>query len=379
MTTPDQGPHPDEGPDPAQPSEAPGGPPQPRPRAHGPAPTSPAATPEGGTAAGNSATAAASGSGADAPGPPGFFPVPDADHVDPGGVAGTEEDDSGGAAGTGRPWQSDVLALRRRQHELDLGLRRISRAMQDQEQHHHDTLESGAAGEGTVAAEELRGLGERVSSVEDAVRSLSVLLGEQQRAANPPMDWTRMRAAEAREAWPVLAQWVGEILVPCYELTRGELPDCWALHQQVVYELSWLRSTHVQAYLPHAHPDVTAQWYTRWRPAALARVRELIPDSRCRPGEHLTSMEQSRARRSETPSPTSTPPATSADPAAVPPRAQPAAVAHWWGNYCMAAHADVAAREARENARPTDWAPPGLLPPIPGAQYPVPDPHAVGP
>ena len=37
----------------------------------------------------------------------------------------------------------------------------------------------------------------------------------------------------------LLARWVGETLVPRYELTRNELPDCWALHPPVVAELSW--------------------------------------------------------------------------------------------------------------------------------------------
>lgn len=361
MTTPGQGPDPADG----------TGPDQPGPDSPGPA------------GAGEAAA------GADTAGPPGFFPVPDQVPEVPDQHPGDESRDGqglgnggrGAAAGAG-PWQRDVLELRRRQHELDLALRRVSEALLIQERRPHDTP-APAGGAGTADAglglRELLDLGGRVDSLEDAVRSLSVLVGEQQRAANPPMDWTRMPAAQAREAWPVLAQWVGEILVPCYELTRGELPDCWPLHQQAVYELSWLRSTHVQAYLPHAHPDLTAQWYTRWRPAALARIRELIPDSRCRPGEHLTTMEQSRARRSENPRPGQTPAATSADPAAVPPRAQPAVVAHWWGNYCMAAHADVAARQARENAAAIDWAPPGLLNPVPDAHHPVPDPYVAGP
>ena len=362
MTTPGQGPDPAQGNGPDQQAT-----PRPRPR--------PAGDDAGGGGAG------ANEPGADVPGPPGFFPVPEPDlpdqHLDDAGsdVEGDVEGDVE-AVGAG-PWQREVLALRRRQHELDQALRRISQAVQIQQHHSNDTTNTPDRSEATLPL--LGELDQRLALVEDSVRSLSVLVGEQQRAANPPMDWTRMRAVEAREAWPVLAQWVGEILVPCYELTRAELPDCWPLHQQAVYELSWLRSTHVQAYLPHAHPDLTAQWYTRWRPAALARIRELIPDSRCRPGEHLTTMEQSRARRADTGRPGQAPAATSADPAAVPPRAQPAVVAHWWGNYCMAAHADVAAREARDNAGAIDWAPPGLLNPVPDAHHPVPDPYVAGP
>ena len=76
--------------------------------------------------------------------------------------------------------------------------------------------------------------------------------------------------------WPILARWVGEVLVPRYELTRDELPDCWALHPPVVAELSWLRTAYVQAYLPRSPPQLAADWHTRWRPAVLTRIRELI-------------------------------------------------------------------------------------------------------
>ena len=78
----------------------------------------------------------------------------------------------------------------------------------------------------------------------------------------------------------------GEVLVPRYELTRDDLPDCWALHPPVVAELSWLRTAYVQAYLTRSPPQLSADWHTRWRPAVLTRIRELIKPDECSPGKH---------------------------------------------------------------------------------------------
>lgn len=80
---------------------------------------------------------------------------------------------------------------------------------------------------------------------------------------HPPVTWPALSAEEAEEQWPVLAQWVGEVLVPWYELTREELPDCWPLHRPAVVELSWLCSAHVQAYLPPSPPSVAGEWHQR--------------------------------------------------------------------------------------------------------------------
>ena len=68
------------------------------------------------------------------------------------------------------------------------------------------------------------------------------------------MDWAGLTEEQAKAQWPILARWVGEVLVPWHELTRDDLPDCWALHRPVVVELSWLRSTYVQAYHPRSPP-----------------------------------------------------------------------------------------------------------------------------
>ena len=109
---------------------------------------------------------------------------------------------------------------------------------------------------------------------------------ERDKTKNAPVDWAALTEEQAAVQWPILARWVGEVLVPRYELTRDELPDCWALHPPVVAELSWLRTAYVQAYLTRSPPQLSADWHTRWRPAVLTRIRELIKPDECAPGKH---------------------------------------------------------------------------------------------
>ena len=155
---------------------------------------------------------------------------------------------------------------------------------------------------------------------------------------HPPIDWPALSADEAREQWPILAQWIGEVLVPWYEITREDLPDCWALHRPAVVELSWLRVAYAQAHIPSAAAGASADWHTRWLPAVLSRVRTVIGRTRrCRPGEHDISQAESRARRGE---PTPGAPAERT----ILPTEQLATPEFWWSFYTEAVHTDLAAR-----------------------------------
>jgi hypothetical protein len=98
---------------------------------------------------------------------------------------------------------------------------------------------------------------------------------------NPPVDWFHLTAEQAEEQWPVLAQWVGEVFVPWYRITRGQLPDCWALHPNALVELSWLRSAHLQSYIPSSHPHIAAEWHDRHVPPRRAPgLRAGVPRAR---------------------------------------------------------------------------------------------------
>ena len=174
---------------------------------------------------------------------------------------------------------------------------------------------------------------------------VDVLLSERQeqdKTKNPPVDWAALSEEQAAEQWPILARWIGDVLVPRYELTRDELPDCWALHPPVVAELSWLRTAYVQAYLTRSPPQLGADWHTRWRPAVLTRIRELIKPDECSPGKH--------APRRGTP-------IDLAAPNGALPRTQLAEPTCWWPFYDRAFHLDLALRRARAAAGELNWSP----------------------
>jgi hypothetical protein len=59
---------------------------------------------------------------------------------------------------------------------------------------------------------------------------LAEVLTTLRREENAPVNWPALTAEQAREQWPILAQWIAEVLVPWYEITRDELPDCRPLH-----------------------------------------------------------------------------------------------------------------------------------------------------
>ena len=100
------------------------------------------------------------------------------------------------------------------------------------------------------------------------------------------VDWAALSAQDAESEWEALATWVAAVLGPFYQLTRAQLPDCWALHPPAVIELVWLRRCYVAAHSPDAPPSAAGEWHTRWRRDALANIAAAIPTTWCRPGEH---------------------------------------------------------------------------------------------
>jgi hypothetical protein len=165
---------------------------------------------------------------------------------------------------------------------------------------------------------------------------------EREKTKNVPVDWAALTAEQAAVQWPVLARWIGEVLVPRYEVTRDELPDCWALHPPVVAELSWLRTAYVQAYLSRSPPQMAADWHTRWRPAVLTRIRDVVNVHECAPGKHAP-------RRGTT---------VEADAQnGTLPRTQLAEPQCWWAFYHRAYHLDLAVRRTRATAADMDWSP----------------------
>jgi len=194
-----------------------------------------------------------------------------------------------------------------------------------------------------VLAGELSRLTQDLDQLRVDVDTLLFERQERKTVKNPPVDWAALTEEQAVTQWQVLAQWIGEVFVPRYEITRDELPDCWALHTPVVAELSWLRSAYVQAYLPRSEPQSAADWHMQWRSAVLDRIKELVKPEDCAPGKHVS-------RRGELVTvPTSGSGAM--------PRQQLADPQCWWPFYARAYEHDLAVRRTRAAAGQLNWCP----------------------
>lgn len=96
-------------------------------------------------------------------------------------------------------------------------------------------------------------------------------------------DWMSLSTDDAAARLLRLADWIEGVLVDGYYVTRRQLPDCWALHRPAVIHLLWLEDTYSAAYGEEAIPLAAAEWNTRWRPAGLELLREVVPTRLCRP------------------------------------------------------------------------------------------------
>jgi hypothetical protein len=92
----------------------------------------------------------------------------------------------------------------------------------------------------------------------------------------PPVDWWGMSADTAAKVWRDLEAWVTNVLVAWYSPSRGDLPDCWALHPGALVEMGHLMRTHQVAHLKSANPTLSAEWHGRWRETGLTGLRNAI-------------------------------------------------------------------------------------------------------
>jgi hypothetical protein len=128
-------------------------------------------------------------------------------------------------------------------------------------------------------------LGAITSRMEEMATEVAELTSAVKKLA--PVDWPSLTEDEAIEQWEQLAEWVADILCDWYQLTRGQLPDCWPLHRPAVLELSWLRTCYLAAYAGKAAPQLAGEWHTRWRRDALANLAVIIDKKWCEPGQHM--------------------------------------------------------------------------------------------
>lgn len=214
-----------------------------------------------------------------------------------------------------------------------------------------------------VVAEVLPRLGDLERGQADLAQQVELLLDEEPAPRNAPVHWPTLRAEDAQRRWHELADWAEQVLVPWYRLTRGQLPDCWALHPRAVIELSWLLTCYTEAYLARSNPNLAAEWHTRWLRDALANIAAATPTTWCEPGRHnVHQRELQRRREAEATARNQLPPSERAaaelafrqaaaqrDPLdELPEREQLAERRHWQAAWREAMEADVAARRQRE-------------------------------
>lgn len=187
------------------------------------------------------------------------------------------------------------LDARLRRHEAD------THAKLDQ----LDTTVSESAGLLAQAVPRLDGLSERVAELAGRLDTRSGAntggpsAGED---AIVPVPWPALTAEHAEVEWNRLGEWVATVLGPWYQVTRGQVPDCWALHRPVLLQLSWLHQAYVAAHTgPGASATAAAEWHVRWLPSALDAIAHAAPYARvkfdyegggpweraCHPGFHL--------------------------------------------------------------------------------------------
>lgn len=169
-------------------------------------------------------------------------------------------------------------------------------------------------------------LAEQVQRLDGRVGDLAGVVDQETTPTRRVTDWISLSADEAAERLLRLGDWIEDVLVGGYWVTRRELPDCWALHRPAVIHLCWLHDLYLSDYSPDAAPLSAAEWNVRWRPAGLALLREVIPTRLCRPrpdreGFHMVRSDQEGsqpARETAPPPPPGVDPTTHASRRSVP-------------------------------------------------------------
>lgn len=241
------------------------------------------------------------------------------------------------------------------------------RAARDEHRRDVAQLRADLEGLSTLVGENADLLGQvvpRVSDLDDGLADLADRLvalaaasgAEEKEDKSGPVDWLSLSADAAAAEWEALGEWIATVLGPVYEITREQLPDCWALHRPVVVELVWLRRAFAAAHRPNALPSAAADWHTRWRRETFANIGKVIDRRWCRPGAHYVDRHEQRPvhddgapRQRPTPPPPHLP---GQRPIPISAEEQITDAQYWIENYRAASSADLAWRRQREAATP---------------------------
>lgn len=145
-----------------------------------------------------------------------------------------------------------------------------------------------------VVFHRVRGMGQRMQDLADRLEQV-----EQRAAPAPPApdgaapaaaalpgwSWGGLEPADRAERLRELHQWV-TWLVDTYEVSSGQLPDCWYRHGSMTADLRALQAAWTAAYLdPEADPDRPSRWHDTLE-RTLRRIREWDRHGCGRNGSH---------------------------------------------------------------------------------------------
>ena len=99
-----------------------------------------------------------------------------------------------------------------------------------------------------------------------------------------PIEWANLTASEEADQLEQLEPWV-HWLVLRYRLDQREVPGCWALHGEIVEELTALRTARHGAYAGDSPLTAPADWHQTLA-ATRQRLGLWLSRTGCRAGNH---------------------------------------------------------------------------------------------
>lgn len=96
--------------------------------------------------------------------------------------------------------------------------------------------------------------------------------------------WPTLSADETDDALAELEDWI-DWLRDRYHLDHRHLPHCWALHSELIEELSALHTAWQQSYAPDADGSAPLRWHDAFD-AGRQRLLDWVARTGCRPDNH---------------------------------------------------------------------------------------------
>lgn len=102
--------------------------------------------------------------------------------------------------------------------------------------------------------------------------------------ASYALAWPTLSAEETDDALAELEDWI-DWLRDRYHLDQRHLPACWALHGELIEELSALHTAWQHSYAPDADGSAPLRWHDAFE-VCRERLLDWVARTGCRPDSH---------------------------------------------------------------------------------------------